>query len=72
VRLRLEKRRGRPVTVAAVEGVADDELKALARELRALCATGGTVKGSEIELQGDQRERLRQALGEKGMRVRGG
>lgn len=71
VRLRLEKRRGKPVTVALVSGVAADARKALARELKALCASGGTLKGDEIELQGDHRERLREALGAKGMTVRG-
>lgn len=70
-RLRLEKRRGKPVTVATVEGLTDAELRPLAKELKTLCGTGGTVKGSAIELQGDHRPTLRETLTRRGMRVKG-
>lgn len=70
-RLRMEKRRGKPVTVCAAEGLAGEELRALGKELKVLCGTGGTVKGQEVELQGDHRDRLRAHLADRGYRVKG-
>jgi translation initiation factor 1 len=71
-KLRLENRAsGKHVTV--VFGLPDnrDFLDALARELKRACGTGGAVGEGSIELQGDQRERLREILGKKGMTVKG-
>lgn len=47
-------------TVSIIRGLqlAPDDLKALARELKAACGTGGTVKDGAIEIQGDQREKI--------------
>jgi len=70
-RLRMEKRRGKPVTILAAEAVAEPALKSLAKELKALCGTGGTLKDAEIELQGEHRERLRPILADRGYRVKG-
>jgi translation initiation factor 1 len=71
IRLRLEKRRGKAVTVLATGGLPPDRLETLARELKSRCATGGTVKDAEIELQGDHREKLRPLLENEGMTVKG-
>ena len=71
LRLRMEKRRGKPVTVLASEGLGDAELQALGRELRARCGTGGTVKDGAVELQGEHRDRLRPVLTDRGYRVKG-
>jgi translation initiation factor 1 len=35
-----------------------DGLKQIAKELKQLCGTGGTVKNGVIEIQGDQRDRI--------------
>lgn len=47
-------------TVSVVRGLqlTPDDLKALAKELKTACGTGGTVKDGTIEIQGDQRERI--------------
>jgi translation initiation factor 1 len=71
IRLRMEKRCGRPVTVLAAEGISQEDLRRLARELKALCGTGGTVKQGEAELQGEHRDRLRAFLSERDYRVKG-
>lgn len=71
VRLRLEKRRGKPVTVADGADWPAGTLRALLKELKSVFATGGTLKGREIELQGDHRERLRELLASRGVRVKG-
>ena len=70
-RLRLEKRRGKPVTVAAMEGVGTAALRALSQELKVVCGTGGTLKGESMELQGDHRDPLRAALRDRGFQVKG-
>jgi translation initiation factor 1 len=71
--LRLEKkgRGGRSVTVVA--GLARNEafLRALAGELKQACGTGGTAADGAVEIQGDQRERLRPLLAAKGWVVKG-
>lgn len=46
-------------------------LKALCSELKTVCGTGGAVADNTIELQGDQRERLRGILQKKGFTVKG-
>jgi translation initiation factor 1 len=55
-------------------------LEALCRSLKKACGTGGAVRDSSasgatgegsIELQGDQRERLRELLEKKGFQVKG-
>lgn len=70
-RLRIEKRRGKLVTVCQVEGLSADELRALAKELRAACGAGGTAKQGAMEIQGDHRARAREVLAARGHRVKG-
>ena len=67
----MERRRGKPVTVLAAEGLGPARLEELVRELKTACASGGTVKGLEGELQGEHRERVRAILRERGLEVRG-
>jgi translation initiation factor 1 len=71
-KLRLENRAsGRSVTM--VDGLPDNSpfLEALARELKKSCGTGGHAGEGSVELQGDQRERLRELLGRRGWTVKG-
>ena len=71
VRLRLERRAsGRVVTLVAGLPGTPAQVALLARELRAACGAGGTAKGGEVELQGDQRERIAAALLARGLRVK--
>ena len=62
--LRLEKkgRRGKAVTVIAGLPRNAAFLKELCSELKRGCGSGGTVSDGAIEIQGDQRERLRVLL----------
>ena len=71
--LRLEKkgRGGKSVTVVAGLPRNQAFLTALAAELKRACGTGGTVADGAVEIQGDQRERLRPLLVAKGWGVRG-
>ncbi len=63
-------RAGKGVTV--VEGLAlgDEELASLARDLKARCATGGTVRDGVIELQGEHRDALVKELTKRGFAVK--
>ena len=71
--LRLEKkgRGGKSVTVVTDLPKNDSFLAALAAELKRACGTGGTGADGSVEIQGDQRDRLRPLLQAKGWIVRG-
>ncbi len=62
-------------TVVAVDGfepgIADSEIEALAKKLKAVCGCGGCVKGRVIEIQGEQAARVREILVAEGFRVAG-
>ena len=63
IRIRLETRKwGKPTTI--IEGLTErnSDLSSLAQKLKGFCACGGTSKNSQIMLQGDHRERVRQYL----------
>ena len=49
-------RKGKTVTL--VHGVPAADLRAIARDLKRLCGSGGAVKAGVIETQGDHRERI--------------
>lgn len=65
-RVRREKRRGKWVTV--VTGMDPDatDLKQLAKQLKAKCASGGTATDEGIELQGDHRDKIVEVLKQMG------
>tara|TARA_R110002050_G_scaffold9963_2_gene34752 strand:+ start:727 stop:1083 length:357 start_codon:yes stop_codon:yes gene_type:complete len=48
----------------------EDELKALAKEVKNHCATGGSVKDGEIIIQGNLRDKITSFLKEKGYPVK--
>ena len=72
VRIRRESkgRGGKQVTLINGIPLPADELKELARELKAKCGSGGSVKADEIILQGDKREAAKSFLEAKGYRVK--
>lgn len=57
LRLRLEKRNGKPTTVIAGFLGPDAALEALARTLKTKAGTGGSAKEGLILIQGDVREK---------------
>jgi len=71
--LRLEKKGRGGKTVTVVDGLPPNAgfLSSLASELKRACGTGGTVSEGRIEIQGDQRGRLRGLLRSRGVSVRG-
>jgi len=55
-------RKGKGVSIIVGLPLKEKELKDLAKKLKQLCGTGGAVKNGTIEIQGDNREKLKQAL----------
>ena len=72
VRVRREVKGRRGKTVTAISGVPlpEDELRSLAGELKRRCGTGGSAKDGVIEIQGDHRDALVEALRERGYSVK--
>ncbi len=65
IRIYSERRRyGKMVTI--VEGIKDVDINGLAKKLKTKCASGGTVKNGNIELQGDHMKKVKKALEEIG------
>lgn len=63
-------RGGKAVTLVTDLPLTSEEIKTLARELKNLCGTGGTVKNDVIEIQGEHREKLKSCLEAKGFKVK--
>jgi translation initiation factor 1 len=64
IRIRRETkgRNGKGVTTLSGFELDASALKELAKKLKQICGTGGTSKNGVIEIQGDQRDKLKQAL----------
>ena len=60
-------------TAAVLDGLPRNQpfLAALASDLKRACGSGGTVADGRVEIQGDQRERLRPLLAARGWTVKG-
>jgi translation initiation factor 1 len=72
VRVRREVKGRRGKTVTAISGIPlpEDELRALAGDLKRRCGTGGSAKDGVIEIQGDHRDALAELLREQGYTVK--
>jgi len=58
--------------VTTVSGLSLDDvaLRDLARELKQLCGSGGTMRDGVIEIQGEHRDTLVEALRERGIEAK--
>jgi translation initiation factor 1 len=63
-------RKGKGVTVITGLPLAPAALLEIAKDLKARCGCGGTVRGGVVEIQGDHRDRLLEELGSRGYRVK--
>jgi translation initiation factor 1 len=62
-------RGGKTVTiVTGFVGIGLPEKESLTKKMRNACGCGGTVKDGDIEIQGDQREKIAQILTDAGFR----
>ena len=72
VRIRRETqgRKGKTVTVIHGLSLTVDALEDLARALKQVCGSGGTIQQETIVIQGDHRQRIRELLEKKGYSVK--
>jgi len=72
-RLRIERAGRRGKTVTVVDGLPRNRnfLKALSKELKRACGTGGTAVEAGVEIQGEHLDRIRELLLAKGWTVAG-
>jgi len=63
-------RGGKAVTLVRKLILSEEEMKALATKLKQVCGSGGTVKDGVIELQGEHREKIAEALKRMGYKVK--
>ena len=63
-------RKGKGMSLVTGIPGSEADLKDLAKGLKQLCGTGGSVKNGVIEIQGDHRDKLVEALKSKGFVVK--
>jgi translation initiation factor 1 len=63
-------RGGKAVTLIQKLVLSDDDMKELAKKLKQLCGSGGTVKDDVIEIQGEHREKIAEELKRLGYKVK--
>ncbi len=70
VRRETKGRKGKGVVTITGLGLDTKALKVLAKKLKKICGTGGTVVGETIEIQGDKREAIKTTLEKEGFKVK--
>ena len=63
-------RRGSSVSLISGIPLPADQMKILAKDLKKICGSGGTLKNGIIEIQGDHRELLMEQLTRRGFKVK--
>ena len=63
-------RRGKDVSLISGIPLEGARLKELAKELKQMCGTGGTIKNGVIEIQGDHRDVLVEVLNKLGYKTK--
>jgi translation initiation factor 1 len=72
IRIRRETkgRKGKGVTTLSGMAMNASEIKSLCSELKKTCGTGGAVKDDIIEIQGDNRDKIKILLEKRGFTVK--
>ena len=63
-------RGGKTVTLVKKLILSEEDLKEIAKKLKQLCGSGGTVREDVIEIQGEHREKIAEALRKMGYNVK--
>lgn len=63
-------RKGKTVTIITGVPLEDRALEILLKELKRMCGSGGTLKEGVIEIQGDHREKVYEALIKRNFKVK--
>ena len=70
IRRETKGRKGKGVITITGLGLDNKALKELAKKLKKICGTGGSVVGEVIEVQGDKREEIKLVLEKNGFKVK--
>lgn len=72
LKISLDKKQRKGKTVTLVQGFVgiEEDLKALAKQLKSTCGTGGTVKNAEIIIQGDFLKKINDFLLQQGYKTK--
>lgn len=70
IRREVKGRKGKTVTIVVGVPLNDKKLQQLAKTLKRLCGTGGTVKDGVIIVQGDHRDSLLNEIKQQGYTVK--
>jgi len=63
-------RGGKPVTLVKNLVLSEGDMKELAKRLKQVCGSGGTVKDEIVEIQGEHREKIADELKRMGYKVK--
>jgi translation initiation factor 1 len=63
-------RGGKSVTLVKKLVLSEEDMKELATKLKQICGSGGTIKDGLIEIQGERREKIAEALKKLGYTVK--
>ncbi|MEP7136834.1 MAG: stress response translation initiation inhibitor YciH [Chloroflexota bacterium] len=63
-------RGGKTVTLVKKLVLSEEDMQELAKKLKQVCGSGGTIKNDMIEIQGEHREKIAEALGKLGYKVK--
>lgn len=63
-------RAGKTMTLVKKLVLSEEEMKELAKKLKQVCGSGGTVKDDMIEIQGEHREKIAEVLQKMGYKVK--
>ena len=67
---KMEKRRGKPVSIIGPFFIAQNEMKELCKKLKKKLGSGGTCKDEWMEFQGECRDKLRELIKQEGFRTK--
>ena len=70
IQLETKGRKGKGVTLIKDLALTAEELKALGKKLKSHCGVGGSVKDGIIEIQGDQRPKIKAFLEAQGIKAK--
>lgn len=63
-------RGGKTVTLIKKMVLSEEDMKDLARKLKQICGSGGTIREGVIEIQGEHRDKIAEALTQMGYKVK--
>ena len=67
---KMEKRRGKPVSIMGPFYIAEKDLKELCKKIKKKLGSGGTLKDEWMEFQGECRDKLKELIRKEGFRTK--